>query len=82
METIFEVVLKGRAAISRWADLDEVKHIIMKGDVSVLRETPSLLETLAPYEKYGKAVVDKLWQEADWTVNNRYNYYSALQARG
>jgi len=81
VETIFEVLWKAKAAISRWADLDEVRDLLVKGDAATVRASPSLQEALVPYEKYGKAVAEKLWQFVDSTVQNRRVYYLALASK-
>lgn len=74
-ETIYETFRRARNILSAWADLDEKRDLLTRGNMNEVRQDPEIVRIMQSYQGYGHELVRKLWDNLEFLVENRRKFY-------
>jgi hypothetical protein len=72
-----EVFLEARKVLQRWVDADANEALVRSGDLAAIQGDPAVQQLVLSYERYGEAMLEKLWQHLELLVDNRRKFLAA-----
>ena len=76
--SVAEVFIHAHRALQNWADADENKSLILRGDVDSIKACPAIREVLDHHANYGPIMRERLERRLTLLVDNRKKFLKAF----